>query len=147
MRKGVPVSPGIAVGRAYCVDAVLARREPQHLDAAALSDEVSRFDMACTEAARELDAIVQRVSKQVGEEEAAIFRGHRLLLRDPALIGKVKNTILTRHVNARTALHEALDEYSCDQRVDYFDSAGARDRAPLASVPTIGHRMEIEMPS
>src|SRR5438445_3233224 len=112
MRKGVPVSPGIAVGRAYCVDVVLARREPQHLDAAALSDEVSRFDLACAEAARELDAIVQRVSKQVGEEEAAIFRGHRLLLRDPALIGKVKNTIITRHVDARTALHEALDEYT-----------------------------------
>ena len=27
MKKGVPVSPGIAVARAYCVDEVLARRE------------------------------------------------------------------------------------------------------------------------
>src|SRR5436309_7922749 len=112
MRKGVPVSPGIAVGRAYCVDVVLARREPQQLDAAALSDEVSRFDLALAEAARELDAIVERVSRQVGEEEAAIFRGHRLLLRDPALIAKVKSAILRRHVDARTALHEVLDEYT-----------------------------------
>lgn len=112
MKKGVPVSPGIAVGRAYCVDVVLARREPQHLDAAALSDEISRFDLACAEAARELDAIVGRVSKQVGEEEAAIFRGHRLLLRDPALVAKVKNTILTGHVDAPSALHEVLDEYT-----------------------------------
>src|SRR5262245_27466936 len=112
MKRGVPVSPGVAVGRAYCVDVVLVRREPQQLDAAALSDEISRFDLACVEAARELDAIVERVTKQVGEEEAAIFRGHRLLLRDPALVAKVKNAILTRHVDARTALHEILDEYT-----------------------------------
>src|SRR5579884_443857 len=82
MRKGVPVSPGVAVARAYCVDEVLARREPHYLDVAALSDEVSRFDSACAAAAQELDAIVTRVRDQVGEEEAAIFQAHRLLLRD-----------------------------------------------------------------
>src|SRR6266508_1921518 len=111
MKKGVPVSPGVVVARAYCVDEVLARREPQYLDVAALSDEVSRFDSACTAAAHELDAIVLRVRAQVGEEEAAIFQAHRLLLRDPALITKVKSAILDRHVDARTALHEVLDEY------------------------------------
>ncbi|MCC6418721.1 MAG: phosphoenolpyruvate--protein phosphotransferase [Gemmataceae bacterium] len=111
MKKGVPVSPGVAVARAYCVDEVLARREPHYLDVAALSDEISRFDCACAAAAQELDAIVSRVRDQVGEEEAAIFQAHRLLLRDPALITKVKSTILDRHVDARTALHEVLDEY------------------------------------
>src|SRR5207248_2346268 len=82
MRKGVPVSPGVAVARAFCVDEVLARREPHKLDAAALSDEVVRFDAACAAAVQELDAIVARVSQQVGEEEAGIFRAHRMLLRD-----------------------------------------------------------------
>src|SRR5262245_27214684 len=112
MRKGVPVSPGVAVARAYCVDEVLARREPHKLDAAALSNEVARFDSACAAAVQELDAIVARVSQQVGEEEAGIFRAHRLLLRDPALIGKVKSAILNRHVDAQTALQDALDEYT-----------------------------------
>src|SRR5436853_1615646 len=100
MKKGVPVSPGVAVARAYCVDEVLARRDPHKLDLAAVSGEISRFDRACAAAAQELDAIVARVSQQVGEEEAAIFRAHRLLLRDPALIGKVKSAILDRHVDA-----------------------------------------------
>ncbi len=112
MRKGVPVSPGVTVARAYCVDEVLARREPYYLDGAALSDEIKRFDHACAAAAQELDAIARRVSDEVGEEEAAIFRGHRLLLRDPALITKVKSAILNRQVDARTALHEVLDEYT-----------------------------------
>src|SRR5947209_13902412 len=88
MRKGVPVSPGVAVARAYCVDEVLARREPNKLDVAALSDEINRFDRACAAAAEELDAIVERVGRQISEEQAAIFRAHRLLLRDPALVSK-----------------------------------------------------------
>ena len=112
MKKGVPVSPGVAVARAYCVDEVLARREPLTLDEAALSGEISRFDRACTAAAEELDAIVARVSQQLGEDEAAIFRAHRLLLRDPAFVSKVKSLILKRHVDAPTALHETLEEYT-----------------------------------
>jgi phosphoenolpyruvate-protein phosphotransferase len=112
MKKGVPVSPGVAVAPAYCVDEVLVRREPRHLEAGALSGELKRFDDALAAAGREMDAIVERVRKQVGEEEAAIFRAHRLLLRDPALAGKVKAAITQRQVDTATALHETLDEYS-----------------------------------
>jgi phosphoenolpyruvate-protein phosphotransferase len=112
MRKGLPVSPGVVVAPAYCLDEVLARREPHLLDAAALSGELERFDQACAAAARELDDIIARVSAQVGEDEANIFRAHRLLLRDPALLGKVKAAILDRRLDARTALQESLDEYA-----------------------------------
>jgi phosphoenolpyruvate-protein phosphotransferase (PTS system enzyme I) len=112
MLKGIAVSPGIAVARAYCVDSVLSRREPQHLNAGALSDEVARFDTACQAALQEMDAIIIRVRQQLGDEEAAIFRSHRLLLRDPALIGKVKASIQLHQVDSRTALHELIDEYA-----------------------------------
>ncbi len=112
MKKGLPVSPGVVVARAYCVDEALARREPQQLDLATLSGEIARFDGACAAAAHELDALVVQVTRQVGEEEAAIFQAHRLLLRDPALIGKVKSTILDRRLDAGTALHETLQEYT-----------------------------------
>ena len=111
MLKGVPVSPGVVVARAYCVDEVLARREPQYLEEAALSGEISRFEAALLAAGLELDAIVTRVSQQLGEDEAAIFRGHRFLLRDPALITRVKTTILNNQIDARSALQEALEEY------------------------------------
>jgi phosphoenolpyruvate-protein phosphotransferase (PTS system enzyme I) len=112
MLKGVPVSPGVAVARAYRVDEVLARHDPTIIDAAALSAEVTRFENATAAAAAELDAIIERVGKQVGEPEAAIFRAHRLLLRDPALIGKVTERILHKRVDASTALRATLDEYT-----------------------------------
>src|SRR5262245_59603918 len=112
MKKGEPVSPGAAVARAYCVDEVLSPQEPSHIDGKAATLEANRFDAAVDAAGLELDAIVNRVCQQLGEEEAAIFRGHRLLLRDPALIGKVKSAILNKHIDARTALHETLEEYT-----------------------------------
>jgi phosphoenolpyruvate-protein phosphotransferase len=112
MKKGVPVSPGVAVARAYCLDPVFAHHPAQHLDAAALSDQVAQFDAACAAASDELEAIATRVTKQIGEEEAAIFRAHRTLLRDPNLIGKVKSAILTKHIDATSALQEVVEEYA-----------------------------------
>src|SRR5205823_1967234 len=104
MRKGVPVSPGVAVARVYRIDEALARNDPATLDAAALSREVSRFENACAAAAAELDTVIGRVAHDVGEQEASIFRAHRLMLGDPALTGKVTNRILHTKVDAETAL-------------------------------------------
>jgi phosphoenolpyruvate-protein phosphotransferase len=119
MRKGVPVSPGIAVARAYCVNPVLARREPTYIETADLSAEARRFEQACAAAARDLEEAAGRIGKQVGEEEAAIFRAHRALLRDPSLFHKVVSVIHTRQVDAATALHLTVEEYA-----SLFDKIG-----------------------
>ena len=111
MKKGVPVSPGVTVARAFCMLEVLVKREPYLLEPDSIAAEISRLDQACTQAMEELDKIVERVSSQVGEDEAAIFRAHRLLLRDPALINKVKNVIRAHQRDAASALRETLDEY------------------------------------
>lgn len=111
LKKGIPVSPGIAVARAWVLDALLARHEPSRLEAAAVSDELLRFDRALDAAGHQLDAMAKRIDEQLGSKEAAIFQGHRLLLRDPALIGKVKSAILHRRIDAASALHEVLEEY------------------------------------
>lgn len=111
MKRGLPISPGVAVARAFCMDHGLLQQEALPLDAAALTGEVGRFDRACAAVARELDAAVERVGQQVGEEEAAIFRAHRLLLRDPNLSTRVKTAILERKIDAAAALREILHDY------------------------------------
>jgi len=112
MKKGVPVSPGVAVARAYCIDLMPAGREPLHLDTAAVSSEITRFDTATAAAVRELDGIIERIARQIGQDEAAIFRAHRQLLRDPSLINKVKNYINSHQTDAGTALLALLEEHS-----------------------------------
>lgn len=111
MLRGVPISPGVAIARAYRLDPALARHKPQLLDVAALSSEVNRFDAACELVAAELEMRAQRVTAEIGREAGNVFESHRSLLRDPALVAKVKGTILTDHVDAITALNRTLEEY------------------------------------
>src|SRR5262245_18665265 len=85
MRKGVPISPGIAVARAFRIDQAFARPSNGPLEAKDIDSEIGRFDEACNSVAVELDQLIQRVSNEVGEDAAAIFRSHRVLLRDPAM--------------------------------------------------------------
>ena len=80
MRKGVPVSPGFALARAYCLDRALGAHEPQHVDPAGVPGELDRLDQAWRATAAELDALVARVEQQVGQEEAAIFFAHEACL-------------------------------------------------------------------
>jgi phosphoenolpyruvate-protein phosphotransferase len=112
MKKGVPVSPGVVVAHAHCVDEVITTHEPYTLDDASLSGELSRFERACASVARELDETVARVSHQIGADEAAIFRAHRQLLRDPTLYAKVRAHITDRRMDAATALRQVLEEYA-----------------------------------
>jgi phosphoenolpyruvate-protein phosphotransferase (PTS system enzyme I) len=111
MIRGVPISPGVAVARAFRLDPALARHSPSLLDAAALSAEVVRFDQACDAVAAELDKTIERVRQEVGEDSADIFRGHRAILRDPAFVSKVKSYILNGQLDAATALNKTLEEY------------------------------------
>jgi len=111
MKKGIPISPGIAVARAFRLDLVLARHDPHLIDSAALSTEIVRFDNACKAVGLDLDEIIQRVQTEVSKEAAAIFRAHRTMLRDPNLVGKVQTIILRRQIDAASALGEALAEY------------------------------------
>src|SRR5262249_60121924 len=94
MIKGVSVSPGVAIARVYRLDEAMAQQNPTVLDPAALPAEVSRFENAVAAVAAELGTVIERVAREVGEDEAAIFRAHRALVRDPALVGKVTNAIL-----------------------------------------------------
>jgi phosphoenolpyruvate-protein phosphotransferase (PTS system enzyme I) len=111
MIRGVPISPGVAVARAFRMDPALARHNPSLLDAAALSGEVARFDQACDAVAAELDKTIERVRQEVGEDSADIFRGHRAILRDPAFVSKVKSYILNGQLDAATSLNKTLEEY------------------------------------
>jgi phosphoenolpyruvate-protein phosphotransferase len=147
MRKGVPVSPGVAVAPAYPVG--VASREPLHVADGAVATEIARLEQACAAAGHELDSLVARVDRQVGDEEAAIFRAHRALLRDPALLTRVKARIQATHVDASAALQATLEEYAQlfhqlpegylqDRLSDLRDVIGRIEAHLTPQVPTAG---------
>jgi phosphoenolpyruvate-protein phosphotransferase len=112
MQRGLPLSPGVAVARAYCLGQRPAPGESQPLEDDALPAEVGRFETASAAAVRDLDETIARVAGQLGEDNTAILRAHRRLLLDPTLLNKVRAVIRDGRLSAPDALHRVLDEYA-----------------------------------
>lgn len=111
MRKGIAVSPGVAVGAAYCIHEIYVG-EREQLRGPEVFEELDRYEQALKQTASDLHALYQKVASQVGQAEAAIFQTHESILKDPAFTGKVRNWIVKEGLTAPLALRRLLDEYS-----------------------------------
>lgn len=59
----------------------------------------------------EISKLRDKVSKELGEEKAAIFDAHNMILEDPELIEKVIKKIDQEKLNAEYALKQVAEEY------------------------------------
>src|SRR5687767_16018667 len=84
MRKGIAVSPGVAVGTAYCIHEIFVGPEGKPLTEGEALQELARFEQAVEDTVADLRALHHKVATQVGKKEAAIFQAHESILRDPA---------------------------------------------------------------
>src|SRR5437763_5554404 len=112
MRKGIPVSPGVAVGTAYCIHEIFVNPDTKRLEDHEITAELANFETARDKAAAELRALQHKVEQQVGHDEAAIFGVHESILRDAAFTGKVRGWITHDRFTAQAALARLLDEYT-----------------------------------
>lgn len=112
LRKGIPVSPGVAVGKAYCIDDIFVGAGEALLDQSAVSNELARLKDAGEKTAADLRALYQKVASQVGAKEAAIFRAHESILHDQAFRAKVRAWIVDQRMTAPAALHHVMNEYT-----------------------------------
>lgn len=112
LRKGIAVSPGVAVGRAYCVHEIFVGEDNTALPQSEVLAELARYERACEQTAADLHALYVKVERQVGPDEAAIFRTHEMILRDPAFTDKVRRAIVKERQNAPSALRSVLSEYT-----------------------------------
>ena len=113
MLKGVPVSPGVAVARAYCVDEVLARREPHHLDASAPCPPrsvASRAPCRCRDGTRRHRRPAS--ASRSARTRPPSFEAIACCCATRPSDRQSPHHHLDKHVDARTALQEALDEYT-----------------------------------
>jgi phosphotransferase system enzyme I (PtsI) len=108
--QGLGVSPGIAVGRAVCIEtrAMEVYRFPLTEDE--VPAEVERFQAAVRLAREEIQRIRDKVRGQLAEELGAIFEAHILFLADPSFVGGIVRRIEGDHVNAEWAVHRTAEE-------------------------------------
>lgn len=105
--RGMGVSDGIAIGRAV----VIAKRDVEvfriPIPEDGIDDELLRFRSACEETKRGIQRTRGSVGRLFGQELAAIFDAHQLLLGDRSFVLEIEKRIRRDHVNAEWAVHEA----------------------------------------
>jgi phosphotransferase system enzyme I (PtsI) len=106
--KGIPVSPGVVIGRAFVLEDVLERVPYHTVPANEVPREVSRFDEAVEMAIKDLQADRDRAASKLGPEPAKIFEFHLGLLHDKTLIHPIRERIESGRVTAAYAVAEAF---------------------------------------
>lgn len=106
---GLPVSRGIAIGRAVLVassrvDVAHYFIEPPRIDA-----EIDRLRCARDAVAAELTSLQRELPSDAPHELSALLDVHLMLLRDETLTGATKQWIRERHYNAEWALSAQLE--------------------------------------
>ena len=107
--SGIPVSPGVAVGRALLW---LSREDTaphRTLEPEEIPAELERFRRAIESASGEMKSTAAQVSERLGPEYGAIFQAHALVLRDTAFVAPVEARILKEAVNAEWAVAETAE--------------------------------------
>lgn len=153
---GLPVSRGVAIGRAVLVAS--SRMDVAHyfIDPAAIEHEVARLRRARDEVAAELVALKSEVPEEAHAELVALLDVHLMLLHDEMLTDATKQWIVERHYNAEWAMAAQLevlsrqfdemeDEYlrerkaDLEQVVERLLKAMSRSENPEPHLPGIDH--------
>lgn len=110
MISGILVSPGIAFGKALLLkeDEIVIDRKK--ISADHLDQEVARFLKGREKASAQLEMIRTKAGKTLGEDKAAIFEGHIMLLEDEELEQEIIALIKKDKVTADAAVFKIFQD-------------------------------------
>jgi len=107
---GIPISAGIAIGKAFFLNRSLHGQVPRHTVAPAQVEEESlRLADAFQSAQEELAAIRERMPAEL-KEHALIIDSHLMIMRDPKLAGAAQKHLRSLGINAEWALEKAVSD-------------------------------------
>ncbi|GAB6087572.1 phosphoenolpyruvate--protein phosphotransferase [Alkaliphilus crotonatoxidans] len=109
MLKATGASPGFALGKVLVVrnEPVILEKEPIE----DISQEKEKFLGAIEASKKEIEQIREKALKELGEQKAAIFDAHKMILDDPELIQGTINKIESERLNGAYALSKTAEEF------------------------------------
>lgn len=106
---GLPVSRGVAIGRAVLVASSRVDVAHYFIDEERVETEIARLRTARDAVANELTTLQRELPVEAPAELSALLDVHLMLLRDDTLTGATKQWIRERHYNAEWALSAQLE--------------------------------------
>ena len=133
---GIGASEGVAIGKVLLFteeEMVIPEVKDEN---STIEAELTKLEDGLKKSKTQLIAIREKVKEKMGEDKAAIFDGHILLLEDEDLIMEVEDKIKGEGLPAAKALHDGINEY-CEM-ISKLDDPYLRERA--ADLQDIGKR-------
>lgn len=106
--KGIPTSPGHAIGTIYKLSSKNVTITEVEIPESEVEGELKRFSQTLEKAKREITQIKESTASRIGKNEANIFESHLMILKDPMLTDAVLNVIKVKHRNLEWAFHSVL---------------------------------------
>jgi len=106
---GLPVSRGVAIGRAVLIASSRVDVAHYFIDESKVVSEIDRLRAARDEVATELGTLQRDMPADAPPELSALLDVHLMLLHDETLTGATKHWIRERHYNAEWALSAQLE--------------------------------------
>jgi phosphotransferase system enzyme I (PtsI) len=125
IKRGIPVSPGVAIGPALMLDTEVFRIPQRSIDRDQVAAELERLHVALAAAAAQARENQQAISDKLGRQYGAIFGAHASLIADPTLAREIETLIRDQHFAAEYAVSRIMRRYA-----KALDSI---ERGPLAA--------------
>lgn len=108
IKKGIPVSPGVAICQAVVVDAKDVHVPRRTIQPKQLHQQHKKLDEALAHASDEISLLRKQVTDEIGPEPAKIFDFHIGMLKDKSLVEQVHNLIQLEAVTAEFAFDNVM---------------------------------------
>ena len=110
--EGIGVSPGIVTGPVFLlIEPEEYRPVERRIADGEVEKELGRFFDALTETKRQIHALRERTSSQLGMDHAGIFDAQLMILDDEQVIEDVREAVATGKKNVEAAFHQTVSRY------------------------------------
>ncbi len=109
--RGIPASPGIAIGQVYFVGAEDLLVNSKKVTVDKIPQEILRFEEALIQTRKDLLRLKNDIDSNLGQSHAQIFDAHLLVLEDRVLIEDVIELIKKEKVNIEYAFQQVAKKY------------------------------------
>jgi phosphotransferase system enzyme I (PtsI) len=136
--KGIGVSPGIAIGKAYLFDKLDTQVSFYRLsDKSLVSREIKRLKRALKKTEKQLQDLKAKLHDLGGMEPLYIIDVHTMIVNDQRFVDTTIEHIREKAVNAEWALRMTIDKYK--EVFDKMENAYFRSR--ISDIQFVGRRI------
>ena len=109
--SGIAVSSGSACGKTFVIKRSKTQIPSYEITSSQVDGEIRRFEQAIMKTRTDIDALKYELSQKIGDEEAAIFDAHLLVLEDVAIINETYSRLRASLRNVESCYLEVIERF------------------------------------